>query len=196
MDVRDEERDLQKWLALQQSSHDAALRRRGLSVASAAKLRGSLVGIRASLRNLAARGGGPASVLCTQLITCSLADSKAQASAVRCVKAQASHGSRPLRMISMPRTILPELDARVMALFNIGLRFNAQVPVDARNRVHDHTRLLSAQPRRAARSWTERPDCHHHTRTPATNRCSLTGSPSARRRSAVPANARSQTYPI
>ena len=49
-----------------------------------------------------------------------------------------------------------------------------------------------------ASRWPNRPKrrghlCHHHTRTPATNRCSSTGSDSARRRSAVPANERSHT---
>jgi hypothetical protein len=38
----------------------------------------------------------------------------------------------------------------------------------------------------------ERPGSYRHTRTPATRRCSVTGSPFARRKSAVPAKDRSQ----
>ncbi len=33
---------------------------------------------------------------------------------MRCAKAQASRGSRPCKMISMPRTMVPELEAWVI----------------------------------------------------------------------------------
>ena len=55
---------------------------------------------------------------------------------MRWAKAQASRGSRPRRMISMPRTMVPEYrpgDAAVASVCDL----DAQVPLDAGDGVND-----------------------------------------------------------
>ena len=71
---------------------------------------------------------------------------------MRCVNAQASRGSRPLRMISMPRNIVDE-DQAFCTTPLIHLGFDAQVPFDAGDRIDDDVgHDASPSPRRGGAS--------------------------------------------
>ena len=54
---------------------------------------------------------------------------------IRCAQIQASRGSRPRRMSSIPRNIVPELQASVIAA-SVQLRLNPQMALNPCHRVH------------------------------------------------------------
>ncbi len=56
---------------------------------------------------------------------------------MRCVKAQASRGSRPLRITSSPRHMVPVETALRMMLFVVDVHFAAHMPFDARHGIDD-----------------------------------------------------------
>ena len=56
---------------------------------------------------------------------------------MRWVKAQASRGSRPFRISSMPRHIVPVETALRMTFLLVDVHFHAQMALDARDRI-DH----------------------------------------------------------
>ena len=88
------------------------------------------------LRSSCALGGGTAPSAFSTARTEAIAWTVVQTPQMRWVNAQASRGSRPFRMISMPRNIVDDDHASLDdAAVHLGL--DAQVPFDAGDRIDD-----------------------------------------------------------
>ena len=76
------------------------------------------------LRNNRALGGGLAPMASSTARIEAIACTVVQTPQMRCVNAQASRGSRPLRMISMPRNMVDDDQAFLHLTHGVDLRFD------------------------------------------------------------------------